>query len=176
MNFKFICPPFPGGEAVKVQPQKIFTGRRLILGLAPALGGLMLLAGCHGIGTQQFTALAPDRDVELTNSSRIVLDVVYRSKMARADYNLREKFSMLAPRAKHWKLESVLLVERVVKGDFDEPMLELQWLRGLTPEQYESLGVSPQPNGNLTNGTLLRIGFDGRSGEHLKNLKIMVRS
>jgi hypothetical protein len=148
---------------------------KFLLCLALVLSGLVLLAGCHGIGTQRFTALAPTQTLELTNSSRIVLDVVYHPQIARADYNLHENISMLAPSPRHWKLDATLQVERVIKGDFDGQTLQLHWLRGLTPEQYDLLGISPQPCGNLTNGTLLRIGFDSRSDEHLKKLKIMVR-
>ncbi len=93
----------------------------------------------------------------------------------KADYDLRENLSMLAPMPKHWKYDMTLQVERVVKGEFDDKTLELHWLREPTKEQYESLGISPSAFFSFTNGTPLRIGFDGRSGEQLRNLKIMVR-
>jgi hypothetical protein len=148
---------------------------KLILCLALVLSGGLFSTGCRGIGTQQFTAFAPAQAHELETSSRIVLDVTCRQQMAKADYNLWENLSMLAPKLKHWKLDLTLQVERVVKGEFDDKTLELHWLREPTKEQYDSLGISPAEMFNFTNGTPLRIGFDGRSGEQLKNLKIMVR-
>lgn len=94
---------------------------------------------------------------------------------AEADYNLRENLSMLAPQPKHWKYDMTLQVERVVKGEFAGKTLELHWLREPTKEQYDSLGISPSAMFIFTNGTPFRIGFDGRPGERLKNLKIMKR-
>ena len=82
---------------------------------------------------------------------------------------------MLAPMPKHWKYYMSLQVERVVKGEFDGKTLELHWLREPTKEQYESLGISRSAFFSFTNGMPLRIGFDGRSGDQLKNLKIIVR-
>ncbi len=148
---------------------------KLILCLALVLGGGLLFTGCRGMGTQQFTAFAPAQSHELEISSRIVLDVMCRMQTAKADYNLRENLSMLAPTPKHWKYDMTLQVERVVKGEFDDKTLELHWLREPTKEQYKSLGISPSVFFSFTNGTPLRIGFDGRSGEQLTNLKIMVR-
>ena len=148
---------------------------QLILCLALVLSGGLLLTGCRGIGTQQFTAFAPAQSHELETSSRIVLDVMCRMQTAKADYNLRENLTMLAPMPKHWKYDMTLQVERVVKGEFDDKTLELHWLREPTKEQYESFGISPSAIFSFTNGTPLRIGFDGHSGEQLKHLKIMVR-
>ena len=148
---------------------------KLILCLALVLSGGLLLTGCRGMGTQQFTAFAPTQSYELETSSRIVLDVTCRGQWAWADYNLWENLSVGAPIPKRWKYDMTLQVERVVKGEFDDKTLELRWLREPTKEQYESLGISPSVFFSFTNGTPLRIGFDGRSGDQLKNLKIMVR-
>jgi hypothetical protein len=148
---------------------------KLILCLAFVLSGGLLLTGCRGMGTQQFTAFAPAQSHELESSSRIVLDVICTQLWEQADYNLRENLSMLAPQPKQWKFDMTLQVERVVKGEFDDKTLQLHWLREPTKEQYESLGISPSAFLSFTNGTPLRIGFDGRSGDQLKNLKIMVR-
>ena len=134
-----------------------------------------MFTGCRGIGTQRFTAFAPVQSPELKISSRIVLDVTSRLQWVKADYNLRENLSMLSPKPKHWKYDMILQVERVVKGEFDDKTLQLHWLREPTKEQYESLGISPATMFSFTNGTPLEIGFDGRSGEQLRNLKIMVR-
>ena len=148
---------------------------KIILCLALVLSGGLSLTGCRGMGTQQFTAFAPTQSHELETSSRIVLDVTGRLQWTKADYDLRENLSMLAPMPKHWKYDMTLQVERVVKGEFDDKTLELHWLREPTKEQYESLGISPSAFFSFTNGTPLRIGFDGRSGEQLRNLKILVR-
>jgi len=148
---------------------------KLILCLALVLSGGLFFTGCRGMGTQQFTAFAPAQSYELETTSRIVLDVTCRLQTEQADYNLWDNLSMLAPMPKHWKYEMTLQVERVVKGEFDDKTLQLHWLREPTQEQYESLGISPSAFFSFTNATPLRIGFDGRSGEQLKNLKIMVR-
>jgi hypothetical protein len=144
---------------------------KLILCLALVLSGMLM--GCHGIGTQRFTAFAPAQSPQLENSSRIVLDVVPEIKMVKADYNLRENLSMLAPKPKHWKADITLMVQRVVKGEFNEKAIELHDLRSPTKEQADLLGISSAAMFNFTNRIFLRIGFDGRSGEQLKNLKIM---
>ena len=104
-----------------------------------------------------------------------MLDVTSQLQWTKANYDFGENLSMLAPNPKHWKYDMTLQVARVVKGEFDDKTFELHWLREPTKEQYESLGISPSAFFSFTNGTLLRIGFDGRSGEQLKNLKIMVR-
>ena len=78
---------------------------QFLLGLALSGG---LFAGCHGIGTQRFTAFTPSQSHELETSSRIVLDVIPKIKMTKADYNLRENLSMLAPMPKHWKADVTL--------------------------------------------------------------------
>jgi hypothetical protein len=143
--------------------------------LALVLSGGLFLTSCRGIGTQRFTAFAPGQSHQLETSSRIVLDVTSRLQWTKADYDLWENLSMLAPMPKHWKYDMTLQVERVVKGEFDDKTLELHWLREPTKEQYESLGISPSVFFSFTNETPLRIGFDGRSGDQLKNLKIMVR-
>ena len=144
---------------------------QFLLGLALSGG---LFAGCHGIGTQRFTAFTPSQAHELETSSRIVLDVIPKIKMTKADYNLRENLSMLAPMPKHWKADVTLTVEHVVKGDFKENTIELHDLREPTKEQSDLLGISPSTFLSFTNRQPLRIGFDGRSGEQLNNLKIMV--
>jgi len=148
---------------------------KLILCLALVLSGGLFSTGCRGIGTQQFTAFAPAQSHEMETSSRIVLDVACRQQMAMADYNLWENLSIGAPIPKHWKYDMTLQVERVVKGEFDEKTLEFHWLSEPTQEQYVSLGISRPANFGFTNGTPLQIGFDGRSGKQLKNLKIMIR-
>ena len=148
---------------------------KLNLCLALVLSGGLFCTGCRGIGTQRFMAFAPAQSHDLETSSRVVLDVICRQQMANADYNLWENLSMLAPNSKHWKYDMTLQVERVVKGEFEDKTLELHWLREPTKEQYDSLGISPSAFFSFTNGTPLRIGFDGRSGEQLKILKIMVR-
>lgn len=147
----------------------------------------MFFTGCRGIGTQQFTAFAPTQSRELETSSRIVLDVTCRQQTAMADYDLWENLSMLAPVPKRWKYDTTLQVERVVKGDFAEKTVQLHWLREPTSQQFNSLGVSPNAGippdswsvllGSelFTNGTPLRIGFDGHYGKQFRNLKIMVR-
>jgi membrane-bound lytic murein transglycosylase len=104
-----------------------------------------------------------------------VLDVTCQQRTAEADYNLWENLSMLAPKPKRWKLDLTLQVKRVVKGEFDDKTLELHWLREPTKKQYDSLGISPSAMFNFTNGTHLRIGFNGRSGQRFDNLEIMVR-
>ena len=148
---------------------------KLLFCLALVLSGGLFFTGCRSIGTQRFTAFAPAQSHELETSSRIVLDVMCQMQTVEADYNLRENLSMLAPQPKHWKYDTTLQVERVVKGEFADKTLELHWLREPTKEQYDSLGISPSAMFSFTNGTPLRIGFDDRSGEQLKNLKIMVR-
>jgi hypothetical protein len=148
---------------------------KLLLCLALVLSGGWFFTGCRGIGTQRFMAVAPAQSHDLEISSRIVLDVTCRLQTEQADYNLWENLSMLAPMPKHWKYDMTLQVERVVKGEFDDKTLELHWLREPTKEQYNSLGITPSEFLSFTNGTPLRIGFDGRSGEQLKNLKIMIR-
>jgi hypothetical protein len=148
---------------------------KIVLCPALVLSGGLLLTSCRGIGTQQFTAFNPTQSHELETSSSIVLDVTCQQQTAKADYNLVENLSMLAPKPKRWKLDLTLQVERVVKGEFDDKTLQLHWLREPTKEQYDSLGISPSAIFSFTNGTPLQIGFDGRSGEQLKNLKIIVR-
>lgn len=135
----------------------------------------LLITGCRGIGTQRFTALGPAQAREMQKSSRIVLDVVYHPEGERADYNLRENLSMLAPTPKRWKLDSTLQVEHVVKGAFDAKTLQIHWLRSFTQEQYDMLGIASYYYCNLTNGTRLRVGFDGYSGKKLKHLKIALQ-
>jgi hypothetical protein len=160
---------------------------KLILCLALVLGGGLFCTGCRGIGTQQFTAFAPAQSHELETSSRIVLDVVFEQQMAEADYNLWENLQIGAPIPKRWKYDMTLQVERVVKGNFDEKTIQLHSLREPTGKQLDSLGVFPDAgippdswSGLLgpqlfTNGTPLRIGFDGRYGKQFSNLKIMVQ-
>jgi hypothetical protein len=150
----------------------------LCLALALSCGPLLMLTGCRGMGTQSFTAFAPAGSHELETSSQTVLDVTCTLGLARADYNSRENLSMLAPRATRWKLDATLQIERVVKGAFDEKTLRLHWLRNPTSEQHIVLGIPKPLNApwGFTNGMPLRIGFDGRSGEHLRNLKILVRA
>jgi|ABSP01.1.fsa_nt_gi hypothetical protein len=149
----------------------------LCLALVLSGGLLLMFTGCRGMGTQSFAAFAPAQARELEASSQTVLDVTCTLDLARADYNLRENLSMLAPRATRWKLDATLQIEHVVKGKFDEKTLRLHWLRNPNREQYQVLGI-PKPLNDpwgFTNGMPLRIGFDGRSGEHLQNLKILVR-
>ncbi len=134
---------------------------------------LIFLVGCHGIGTQRFTAFAPTQSQELETSSHIVLDVVPEIKTVKADYNLHENLSMLAPIPKHWKADVTLTVERIVKGDFTEKTIELHDLRSPTREQADLLGISPAAMFSFTNKTPLRIGFDDYSDGRFKNLKIM---
>jgi hypothetical protein len=150
---------------------------KLILCLALVLSGgsLLMFTGCRGMGTQQFTAFAPVQSHEMETSSRIVLDVICTQLWEQADYNLRENLSMLAPQPKQWKYDLTLQVERVVKGEFDDTTLQLHWLREPTKEQSDLLGIQKGSFIDFTNRTPLRIGFDGISGEQLKNLKIMVR-
>jgi hypothetical protein len=148
---------------------------KLILGLALVLSGGLLFTGCRGMGTQSFTAFAPAQAHELETSSQTVLDVTRTQLWKLADYNLWENLSMLAPMPKRWKYDMTLQVERVVKGEFDEKTLQLHWLREPTSEQRSLLGFSSSWPFGITNGTLLRISFDGRSGKQLKNLKITVR-
>jgi hypothetical protein len=144
---------------------------KLIFCLALVLSGVLM--GCHGIGTQRFTAFAPAQSPQLENSSRIVLDVVPEIKMVKADYNLRENLSMLAPKPKHWKADMTLMVQRVVKGEFSEKTIELHDLRSPTKEQADLLGISSAAMFNFTNRILLRIGFDDYSDGHFENLKII---
>jgi hypothetical protein len=148
---------------------------KLILCLALVLSGGLMFDGCRGMGTQSFTAFAPAQTHKLESSSQIVLDVICSNVMARADYNLRENLSMLAPQPKRWKYDMTLQVERVVKGEFEEKTLEIHGLREPTKEQYNSLGISSSAIFNFTNGMPLRIGFDTLFGEQLRNLKIMMR-
>jgi hypothetical protein len=88
---------------------------KLLLGLALVLSCGLLLTGCRGMGTQQFTAFAPVQSHEMETSSRIVLDVTGQLQWEQADYNLWENLSMPAPKPKHWKYDMTLQVERVVK-------------------------------------------------------------
>jgi hypothetical protein len=147
---------------------------KLLLCLALVLSGGLLFTGCRGMGTQQFTAFAPVQSHELETSSRIVLDVTCTQLWKQADYDLWENLSMLAPQPKRWKYDMTLQVERVVKGEFDEKTIQIRWLREPTIEQRNSLGISQSWPFGITNGTSLRIGFDGHSGEHFNNLKIIV--
>jgi hypothetical protein len=146
-----------------------------ILCLALVLCGGLLLTGCHGLGTQRFTAFAPAQSSQLETSSRVVLDVTSHAETARPDYNLNENLSMLAPMPRYWKYDVTLQVERVVKGEFGGGTVQLHWLREPTIEQYGTLGMSPAMMIGFTNGTRLRIGFNGRSGKKLRDLKIMVQ-
>jgi hypothetical protein len=148
---------------------------KFILCLAFVLCGGLFFTGCRGMGTQRFKAFAPAQSHELETSSHVVLDVTCQQRTAEADYNLWENLSMLAPKPKRWKLDLTLQVKRVVKGEFDDKTLELHWLREPTKKQYDSLGISPSAMFNFTNGTHLRIGFNGRSGQRFDNLEIMVR-
>lgn len=148
---------------------------KLRLGLVIFLCGGLLFTGCRGVGTQSFTAFAPAQAHELEASSQTVLDVTCTQLWQWADYNLWENLSMLAPRPKHWKYDMTLEVERVVKGGFDEKTIQLHGLREPSSEQRSLLGVSPVWPFGITNGTPLRISFDGRSGKQFKNLKITVR-
>ena len=139
------------------------------------------------MGTQQFTAFAPAQSYELENSSRIVLDVVFEQQMAEADYSLWENLQIGPPIPKRWKYDMTLQVERVVKGDFDEKTVQLHSLREPNGQQLDSLGIPanagmPPDSWSVllgpelfTNGTPLRIGFDGRHGKQFSDLKIMVR-
>ncbi len=136
---------------------------------------LPLLIGCRGMGTHRFTAFAPSQTHELAQSSRVLLDVRCTNVTVRADYNLWENLHMLAPMPKRWKFDMTLLVERVVEGEFREQSLQLHWLRNPTPEQKETLGLHNSGGFVFTNGMPLRIGFDSRSDEKLRNLKLMIR-
>ena len=82
---------------------------------------------------------------------------------------------MLAPMPKRWKLDMKLEVEHVVEGEFSDPALQLHWLRDPTPEQSETLGISYRGSSAFTNGMPLRIGFDGRSRQRFRHLKILIR-
>jgi hypothetical protein len=155
--------------------------------LALVLSGGLFCTGCRGIGTQQFTAFAPAQSHELENSSRIVLDVTCLQQTVKGDYSLSENLSLFPIVPKYWKYDATLQVERVVKGNFDEKTVQLHSLREPTGQQLDSLGIPPNAgippdswSGLLgpqlfTNGTPLRIGFDGRHGKQFSNLKIMVR-
>jgi hypothetical protein len=147
---------------------------KLLLCLALVFGGGLFFTSCRDFGTQPFTAFAPSQASELKTSSRIVLDVTLTQLWKQADYNLRENLSMLAPQPEQWKYDMTLHVERVVKGEFKEKRLEIHGLREPTGEQRNLLGVSSSWPFEITNGTCLRIGFDGRSGKQLKNLEIMM--
>src|SRR6185369_11140918 len=138
------------------------------LRIALALIGFCFI-GCHGIGTQRFTAFPPQQAAELENSSHIVIDTTCHVETMRADYNLRENLSMLAPRPKHWKADLTLKVDRVVKGSINKDLLQIHWLHEPTDEQCAVLGISQQPRSGfrgITNGTSWRIGFDDYSGGH----------
>jgi len=148
-----------------------------MLCFAFVLSGILL--GCRGIGTQRFTALAPTQESALAASSQTVLDVTCQLDAERADYNLRENLSMLAPRPKRYKLDVTLQVERVIKGMFAEKVLRIHWLRDPASQQREVLGISKSPAFapfGFTNGMRLRIGFDGRPGQQVRHLKILVRN
>ena len=140
---------------------------------------ILLLAGCRGIGTQSFTAFTPSQAQELTASSRTVLDVRCTAAMSQADYNLYENLQMLAPMPKRFKLDVTFQVERVVKGEFSEQTLKLHWLRDPTKRQYETLGILRRDGFAagfvFTNGMPLRIGFDARTDQHFRELKLLIR-
>ena len=146
------------------------TKRLLLL---PCL--LLVLSGCRGIGTQRFTAFAPSQGQELAESSRVVLDGKCTSNVTRADYSLCESLQMLAPMPKRWKFDMTLSVERVVKGEFGEQTLQIHWLRNPTQTQSKTLGIPYIPHEPLTNGTPLRVGFSARSGQRLRDLKVLIR-
>jgi hypothetical protein len=129
------------------------------------------------MGTQRFTAFASSQAQELAISSRTVLDIKCAHVMGRADYSLCENLHMLAPIPKRTKLDVTLQVERVVEGEFSDQTLQLHWLRNPTHEQSEMLGI-PYRGGfyfGFTNGMPLRIGFDARSDQHFRHLKILIR-
>jgi hypothetical protein len=111
----------------------------------------------------------------LESSSQTLLDVTCTQIWKRADYNLWENLSIGATMPKHWKYDMTLQVDRVVKGEFDKKTVQLHRLREPTSEQRSLLGVSSAWPFDITNGTPLRISFDGRSGERFQNLKIMIR-
>ena|ERR1700677_1317334 len=149
----------------------------------------LLITGCRGIGTQRFTALAPTQESALAASSEIVLDVTCQLDGERADYNLWEDLSMLAPRPKRYKLDITFQVERVIKGAFTEKALRIHWLRDPDKQQCEALGIYKSPTFvpftnemplrifapfGFTNGMPLRLGFDGKRGEKVRHLKILV--
>jgi len=148
---------------------------KLLLILALVLSGGFILTGCRGMGTQSFIVIAPAQAQELEASSQTVLDVTCIRQTKRADYNLWENLSMLAPTPKCLKYDMTLQVERVVKGEFNEKTLQLHWLREPTSEQRGLLGVSQDWPFGIAKSTTLRISFDGYSGNQLKNLKITVR-
>ena len=133
-----------------------------------------LFTGCRGMGTQQFTAFGPSQADELARSSRVVLDVRCTNVTVLADYNLWENMQMLAPMPKRWKIDMMLQVERVVQGEFTEHSLRIHWLREPTEEQNKVVGMAGRHD--FTNGLPMRVGFDSRSDEHLRNLKLMIRN
>jgi hypothetical protein len=108
-------------------------------------------------------------------SSRVVLDGKCTSNVTRADYSLWENLQMLAPMPKRWKFDMTLSVERVVKGEFGEQTLQIHWLRNPTQTQSKTLGIPYNPHEPFTNGTPLRVGFSARSGQRLRDLKILIR-
>ena len=132
-------------------------------------GGLFFGAGCRGIGTQQYKALAPAQTRELESSSRTVLDVTCISQTAQADYNLWENLSMLAPTPKYWKLDLTLKVDRVVKGDFNEKTLEDSLAAGADQGAICFAGYRSCSSiiRRFHERTPLRIGFAERSREKI---------
>jgi hypothetical protein len=137
---------------------------------------LLMLLGCRGAGTQRFTAFAPSQTAELSAASCTVLDVRCVPVLARADYSLGENLHMLAPMPQRMKLDATFHVERVLKGTCPDATLPVHWLRSPTAEQSATLGI-PYRGGHyvsFTNGMLLRIGYDNRSGTQFRKLRILV--
>ena len=97
---------------------------------------------------------------------------------ARADYTLWENVQMLAPIPKHgWRFKMTLLVEQVVRGEFEHQTIEVGWFRSLSEEQCNTLGIPYRQNFGVgfTNRMALRIAFDGQHGRYFNGLKMTRR-
>lgn len=67
---------------------------------------LAVLNGCASGKNQEFTGLTPDQAPLLLAKSKHVLEVSTKPLTQRADYNLRENMSMLAPVPNRFGMES----------------------------------------------------------------------
>ena len=144
---------------------------RFLFRLAGLAMLVFILTGCRGMGNQNYSVLSKSPASLLESGSSTVLDVRCSNVSMSPDYNLWENLHLLAPRPKAWKFEVTFVVARVVKGESPGRSISLHPLRAPTEKESRLLGIS-YPWGGLTNGLPLRIGFDGRSHAHLRNLRL----
>jgi len=132
-----------------------------------------MLVGCVSLKKQKFTGHSPDELAGFLARNRNVVEVSTRPLKISADYNLREQLSMLAPRARKWKLDVEWTIERVIKG---RSAVQTMLVKGLflVPEETRKLGLfEPRSMNTFTNGLILWVGFDDSDGNSFRHLNIL---